>query len=410
METLPDPRLARPWTRVPYDWYIDPDVYAREQAQIFRGAAWNYAALSAEIPKTGDFKTTTIGDAPIVLARAKDGTVTAVENRCAHRGVQFCYKTYGNVKAFQCPYHQWTYDLKGKLIGVPFRKGIADIGGGMPPDFDLANHPLTNLQVAEKNGTIFVSFDPNVISFDEYIGPAVMPYFERVFDGRELKILGYERQVIESNWKLYMENLKDPYHASLLHVFFATFGLFRFDQPAWCEMDSTGRHSIMAVASRGGQAASDATKDMKQFRSDLSLKGPELIQPVPEFPGKAVGVMQAIWPNLVVQQQSNTLAMRQIVTRDPNSFELHWTFFGFADDDEEMTARRLRQANLVGTSGYVSMDDAEVLEFSQKGTRPYPESQGVLEMGGLEVADQAHHITEVPVRGFWKYYREVMGL
>lgn len=405
---LLDPAKRAPWARVPYRWYTDPQVYAREMERIFRGRAWCYAALSCEIPRHGDYMTTTIGDAPIVLVRDRDGAINAFENRCAHRGVAFCYKSRGNAKAFQCPYHQWTYNLKGKLIGVPFRQGIAEIGGGMPEDFDLANHPLRRLLVAERNGVVFVSFHDDVEPFEEYLGPAMLPYFDRLFDGRELRLLGYERQVIDSNWKLYMENLKDPYHASLLHVFFATFGLFRFDQPAWVEMDATGRHAIMAIAARGGQAPTDATKGMKQFRSDLVLQGPELIQPVAEFSGKAIGVMQSLWPNLVIQQQSNTLAMRQIVCKGPSRFELHWTFFGYADDSEEMTGRRLRQANLVGTSGYVSIDDAEVLEFSQKGATPYPDREGVLEMGGTGTENQDHHITEVPVRAFWRYYREVM--
>jgi salicylate 5-hydroxylase large subunit len=277
----------------------------------------------------------------------------------------------------------------------------------MPAEFDLADHPLTRIHVAERNGVVFVSFQDNMESLEDYLGPAMVPYFDRIFDGRELKLLGYERQVIDSNWKLYMENLKDPYHASLLHVFFATFGLFRFDQPAWCTMDETGGHSVMAVSARSAEAT-EATKGMKSFRSDLKLAGPELIKPVPEFPGKAIGVMQTLWPNLIIQQQSNTLATRQIVTKGPGSFELHWTFFGFADDDEEMTSRRLRQANLVGTSGYVSIDDAEVLEFSQKGATPYPDNEGVLEMGGTGTTDQEHHITEVPVRAFWRRYRDVM--
>jgi salicylate 5-hydroxylase large subunit len=402
-----DTQTRAPWTRVPYRWYTDAGVYAREQERIFRGKAWNYAALACEIPNHGDFKTTTIGDAPIVLVREKSGAINAFENRCAHRGVAFCYTAHGNAKAFQCPYHQWTYDLKGKLIGVPFRNGIESLGGGMPAEFDLADHPLARLNVAQRNGVVFVSFHADMEPLEAYLGPAMVPYFDRLFDGRELTLLGYERQVIESNWKLYMENLKDPYHASLLHVFFATFGLFRFDQPAWCTMDETGGHSVMAVSARSAEAT-EATKGMKSFRSDLVLAGPELIQPVPEFPGKALGVMQTIWPNLIVQQQSNTLATRQIVTKGPGSFELHWTFFGFADDDAEMTSRRLRQANLVGTSGYVSIDDAEVLEFSQKGATPYPDNEGVLEMGGTETTDQDHHITEVPVRAFWRRYRDVM--
>jgi len=236
-------------------------------------------------------------------------------------------------------------------------------------------------------------------------------YFDRLFDGRELKVLGYQKQTIAGNWKLYVENLKDPYHASLLHIFFATFGLFRLDQPAWCTMDERGRHAIMAIAARGSNAETEATKEMKSFRSDITLAGPALIQPVPEFPtSKAIGVMQSLWPNLVIQQQSNTFAMRQIVLRGPNAFELHWTFFGYADDDEEMTARRLRQANLVGTSGFVSIDDVEVLEMQHRAAAQFPQAEGVIEMGGLDTENQPHHVTEVPVRAFWRHYREVMGL
>lgn len=399
-----------PWSRVPYRWYSDPDLYLREQERIFRGPAWSYAALSVELPKPGDFKTTTIGDAPIVLVRDRDGRVNAFENRCAHRGVQFCHRTHGNAKSLQCPYHQWTYDLRGKLIGVPFRNGVAGIGGGMAEDFDPAEHALRSLRAAEHNGTIFVTFSDEAGTFEEYLGPRMLPYFERIFDGRELRLLGYQRQTVEANWKLEMENLKDPYHASLLHVFFATFGLFRFDQPAWVAMDEYGRHAIMAIAARGEQRESEATSQMKSFRADLVLQGPQLIQPVKEYEGKAIGVMQTLWPNLIIQQQSNTLAMRQIVCRGPERFELHWTFFGYAGDDAEMTARRLRQANLVGISGFVSIDDIEVLDLQQRAVRPYPSSAGVLEMGGIGTEDQEHHVTEVPVRAFWRYYREVMGL
>ena len=71
---------------------------------------------------------------------ARDGSINVVENRCAHRGVQFCQKAYGSTKTFVCPYHQWSYDLGGNLIGVPFRKGVRQgdrVNGGMPDDFEL---------------------------------------------------------------------------------------------------------------------------------------------------------------------------------------------------------------------------------------------------------------------------------
>ena len=134
-----------------------------------------------------------------------------------------------------------------------------------------------------------------------------------------------------------------------------------------------------------------------------------MLQPEREFPEYTV-VMLTLWPNLIVQQQSNTLAMRQLITKGPNSFELAWTYFGYEDDSPEMTQRRLRQANLMGPSGFVSIDDSEVMAGSQQGIAPYPNSIGVLEMGGREWADQPHTVTESVIRGFWAGYRKAMDL
>ena len=129
-----------------------------------------------------------------------------------------------------------------------------------------------------------------------------------------------------------------------------------------------------------------------------------------EFPGDATVVMQTLWPNLVIQQQSNTLAMRHIVPQGPSAFRLDWTFFGYADDSQEMVTRRLRQANLMGPAGLVSLDDSEIMRLSQMGTDPYPDAVGVLEMGGRDTHDEDHMVTEAAVRAFYGHYREVMGL
>ena len=75
--------------RIPYWIYSDPDVYAREQERIFCGPSWSYVALEAEVPRSGDFKRTFIGEKPVVVVRDRDGSINVVENRCAHRGVQF---------------------------------------------------------------------------------------------------------------------------------------------------------------------------------------------------------------------------------------------------------------------------------------------------------------------------------
>ena len=405
--------MQREWpsqgtTRVPFWVYTDSTLYQREQERIFGGPSWCYVGLAAEIPNRGDFKRSFIGDKPVVLVRDGDGGITVVANRCAHRGLQFCRADFGTAKEFICPYHQWTYDLRGALKAVPLRRGLRQ-QGGMPRDFRLEDHALQRLAVSERHGVVFASFDGGTPALEAYLGPAMLALFDRVFDGRALRVLGYMRQRIRSNWKLMFENIKDPYHASLLHVFLVTFGLFRADQPSQVQLDETGRHAAL-ISQRGEQKASGDTAEMKSFLADFALRDARLLDPVKELPGDATVVMQTIWPNLIVQQQSNTLATRQLITRGPQAFDLVWTFFGYADDDDAMTTRRLRQANLMGPAGLVSVDDSEMMEFSQTGVAEYPDGAAVLELGGDEIADAPHMITETAIRGFYRYYRQVMEL
>ncbi len=407
----PAPRTEWPTadvTRIPYWLYTDRDIFEREMARIFCGPSWAYAGLDVEVPESGSFKTTVIGNRSIIVCRNRDGDLRAFANRCAHRGVKFCREHLGKTSRFTCPYHQWTYDLNGELKGVPFLRGVKG-QGGMPDDFELADHGLQTLKTTAHNGVIFVSFDHSVPDFRSYLGETNQYYFERVFDGRELKVLGYSRQLIPGNWKLMFENIKDPYHASLLHVFLVTFGLFRADQESQVRMDETGGHGLL-ISRRGQQQTSEHTKDIANLRADFKLNDPRLLDPVKEFKDSATVVMQTLWPNLIIQQQSNTIAMRQIQPRDPGSFELSWTFFGFADDDEAMTTRRLRQANLMSVSGYVSSDDSEVIKLAQDGLTPYPGERAILEMGGRDTHDEEHMVTETAIRAFYKHYRAVMEI
>lgn len=395
-------------THVPYWLYTDQDIFTREMQRIFCGKSWAYVGLAVELPEPGSFKTTYIGDRSIIVCRNRDGQLRAFANRCAHRGVKFCRQRLGQTSRFTCPYHQWTYDLNGDLKGVPFRAGVKG-QGGMPEDFDPSLHGLQTLRVTEHNGVLFASFDKDIEDFVSYLGETNQYYFERVFDGRPLKILGYSRQLIPGNWKLMFENIKDPYHASLLHVFLVTFGLFRADQESQVRMDETGRHGLL-ISRRGAQQASELTKDIENLRTDFKLRDPRLLDPVKEFKDSATVVMHTVWPNLIIQQQSNTIAMRQIQPRSPGEFELSWTFFGYADEDSAMTLRRLRQANLMSASGLVSGDDSEVIKLAQDGLRPYRDEVALLEMGGRETHDEEHMVTEAAIRAFYKYYREVMDV
>ena len=141
-------------TSVP-DWiYTSPEIYRREVERIFHGRTWNFVALEAEIPNPGDFKRSFVGPTPVVVARNTDGGIHVFENRCAHRGAEFCRSLRGNVKEFICPYHQWSYDLTGNLQGIPFKRGLKK-EGGMPADFRNEEHALARLKVTRLHGVVF---------------------------------------------------------------------------------------------------------------------------------------------------------------------------------------------------------------------------------------------------------------
>tara|TARA_Y100001936_G_scaffold250320_1_gene302797 strand:+ start:185 stop:1453 length:1269 start_codon:yes stop_codon:yes gene_type:complete len=396
-------------TRVPYEVYQSPKIYAEELEKIFYGPTWNYVGLECEIPKAGDFRRNFIGEREILLIRKEDGKISVVENRCAHRGAQLCQSLSGNTgTAIMCPYHQWTYTLDGVLTGMPFKRGING-KGGLNPDFDMQKHGLLSLRVESLNGVVFASFDKDVAPLKTYLGKNMEKYFTRIFDGRGLRVVGYERQVIDCNWKLQMENLKDPYHAGILHLFLISFGLFRLDQESKCLVDDSKGHSVLMTA-KGTEEGKEDTGGVRIAAPDFTLTDHELIKPRMEFPDNITLSIQTLFPSIIVQAQCNTLATRHVIPKGPGSHELVWTFFGFEDDDEEMRDLRLRQANLMGSAGYVTLDDAEALEFSQLGLTGLPNGQSaVLEIGGTDCESNDHLVTESLIRGFYMRYRDVMG-
>ena len=133
-------------SRVPYPVYTDPALYREELERFFYRGHWCYVGLEAEIPEAGRLQAHAwSASARVIMVRDADGAINVVENRCAHRGVAFCRERHGNRKDFVCPYHQWSYDLDGNLQGVPFRRGVqadGEVQGGMPADFELAEHGL----------------------------------------------------------------------------------------------------------------------------------------------------------------------------------------------------------------------------------------------------------------------------
>jgi anthranilate 1,2-dioxygenase large subunit len=398
-------------TRIP-DWvYTDQTIYEREVEKIFHGRTWNYVALECEISNPGDYIRSNVGPTPVVVARADDGSINVFENRCAHRAAEFCRELSGNAKEFVCPYHQWSYDLKGNLAGVPFRRGV-DGKGGMPADFKTADHGLRRLSVTTHRGVVFASYCETMESFEDYLGPEVLREFDATFDGRKLKLLGYYRHSLPGNWKLYHENLKDPYHATLLHTFLVTFGLLVAGNRSLMLADPTGRHGVMASAKSDGKAvASDTKKEMRAYREGMTLEEPRFMDFIDEFNSPWSVTMSTVWPNLIVQREMNTLGVRQIVPTGPHEFIMKWTMFGFEGDSEEMTRHRLRQGNLMGPAGFLGLEDNEAIKFVQDGMQRVPNGEHLVKLDpDIEAGTADSLISEAAIRAMYKHWRQEMGL
>ncbi len=412
-ETFPrEPRWDSAGTsRIPFAVYTDEELHKKELERFFYKAHWSYVGLEAEIPNVGDFKRTVVGERSVIMTRSGEDEISVFENVCAHRGMRFCRERHGNKKDFVCPYHQWSYTLRGELQGVPFRRGVKQDGkvhGGMPADFSTADHGLTQLKVARRGGVVFASFDPDVQPFEDYLGPEILGYFDRLFNGRKLKILGYNRQRIPGNWKLMQENIKDPYHPGLLHTWFVTFGLWRADNKSQLVMDARHRHAAM-ISTRGSAGKAEQVTQVSSFKESMELHDKRFIDIVPEpWWGGPTAVMMTIFPSVILQQQVNSVSTRHIQPSGHGAFDFVWTHFGFEDDTPEMEQRRLRQANLFGPAGFVSADDGEVIEFSQEGFESKPFHRALAELGGREVGNTEHMVTETLIRGMYAYWREVM--
>jgi apoptosis-inducing factor 3 len=396
--------------RIP-DWvYTSDEIYRCEVERIFHGRTWNYVALEAEIPDAGDFKRSFVGPTPVVVARGKDGAVHAFENRCAHRGAEFCRDQRGNRAEFVCPYHQWTYDLAGRLVGVPFRRGVKG-EGGMPSSFRLDEHGPRRLAVTTRRGVVFASFAAEMEPLEDYLGADILADFDATFDGRALRILGYYRNTVPANWKMYHENLKDPYHATLLHAYLVTFGLLVAGNKSAMIVDPKGRHGTMASARPDKlEVEPEHRREMRAFHEGLELADPRILDYVREFASPWSVTMQTIWPNMVVQRELNTLGTRQIVPRGPGEFLMVWTMFGFEGDSDEMTRHRLRQGNLMGPAGFLGLEDNEAMKFVQDGIVKSRGGAAVVELGADEEGTSQKLITEAAIRSLYRHWREVMEL
>jgi anthranilate 1,2-dioxygenase large subunit len=395
-------------SEVPFRVYTDPEQYALEQERIFKGEAWSYLCLASEIPNPGDWVATTVGEVAVIVGRDDSGAINAFVNKCAHRGNLLCLTNKGHGREITCVYHGWSYDLGGHLTGVAFERGVKR-QGGMAPEFRKEDHHLQRLRIEELCGLVFGTFSDTVADLRGYFGEKVVGGVKRVLDGRPVHIIGRSTQVLPNNWKLYFENVKDTYHASILHSFLTTFRINRLSMPGGINIsDDGGSHFSFAKLD---YAAEDADYKAANLRSDtdLKLQDNSVVESVDEFGDQISVMILTAFPNMVLQQVRNTIAVRVVRPRGVDKTELEWIHLGFDSDDDAMRERRLRQGNLIGAAGYIALEDGCVGGFVQRALQYNDDDAGIVMMGGHDAESQNFRASEAAIRGFWKKYRALTG-
>lgn len=421
MTTVHDDDTSGGWpradfSRVPYAVFTDQAIYARENARIFRGPVWNYLCMEIELPNPGDFVTNWVGETHVVATRAVDGSLHAFENSCAHRGARLTSAVRGNAPHLTCPYHLWTYTLEGDLQGVTFQRGVAG-KGGMPKGFDKRDHGLIRMRVATYGGLVFGTFSDATPPLADYLGPHALAQIDRLLVQRKPRVLGYLRQRIPGNWKLYNENVRDPYHGSLLHQFQVSFGLQQPTMRGGIKMDAdlknTWNHSIITAQDQASQkVVAEAYAGTGKFNPDMKMADPALTRVPLDLGDNFKTTILSLFPTLVVAQVDNTYAIRHLRPKGPDLVELHITYLGFESDTEAQTRDKLLTVNFIGPAGYISLEDGEALRLVQEGIRHRrPDGHEVLEMGGVGPIEDTDYLSqEISIRGFWSFYHRVMEL
>ncbi len=371
---------------VPKEIFDREDVYRLEIERIFMGPEWHPVAHAGELPEPGDFKSTFLGEVPVLVVRGDDGEIRVMQNACAHRGNLLETRTCGNALEFECPYHRWLFDSRGALRGAP---GMDDFS----PSFKQADFGIAQIRSTEFYGMIFATMSADTPDIETFLGEVADPLRRAMGGDGRLGLLGYQKVVYDCNWKVYIDN--DGYHAPLLHKAFKL-------------LNWQGGKGRQFATDRGhiGFVSELALPDID--KQDLLVDG-SLI----EFKGKDTSgsVIAAIKPITGVTKHLDMINLRFAFPRGVNKTEVHYGYFYHLDDDAEMIRHRVRQSsNMLGPSGLVSAEDASIFMRVHAGN--HTPGVAVFQKGvtdEYQVGSEFKQNDEAGNLPGWEYYRKQMG-
>lgn len=193
-ETLP------PWS------YTSEEFFRLEVERIFR-RVWNCIGREERVPEPGDYFTMDFAGVPLVVVRGDDNIVRAFANSCRHRGTKIA-EGDGHCRALICPYHSWTYDLRGRLVAAPTEMDRTN-------DFCLENYGLVPIRLETWAGFLFVNLDGEAEHLDAYLGD--LPQLLAPYSLSDMICVRRRFYDVACNWKVYLDNTKDQLHVTTVH-------------------------------------------------------------------------------------------------------------------------------------------------------------------------------------------------
>jgi phenylpropionate dioxygenase-like ring-hydroxylating dioxygenase large terminal subunit len=191
---------------IPAARYTDPAFHALELEHVF-GKAWLAVAREEDFAQHGSFKIWSKLDKPVLLVRGKDGAIRAFYNTCRHRGAAVTPADSGRATLLRCQYHSWSYDLTGKLIGVPEEQDFCGL--------DRASHGLVAIRCESFSGTIWLNFDDNAPPLLSTLGS--LPDEWACMGMESLRVVYRRSQIIACNWKAAVDAFQEVYHINTIH-------------------------------------------------------------------------------------------------------------------------------------------------------------------------------------------------
>ena len=189
---------------LPQKLYVGEQAFAFD-TQVMLPSVWLYACTVAHIKKPGDWFLFEMADNSVIVLRGRDGAVRAFFNSCQHRGARICEAQRGSSPKLICPYHQWTYNLDGSLLGAR----------NMGPEFDKSTINLTPVAVENIGGLIFICLTDTPPPIDRVKADIAAQI--AVYDLEHCKIAVQDDLIENANWKLVMENNRECYHCDANH-------------------------------------------------------------------------------------------------------------------------------------------------------------------------------------------------